>query len=572
MSRRPTLLAFILAFSLGMGALGCGHAFRDAMTQGDAYAQQGNWDGAAASYERAVNLDPDDEEAQVKWMNARKRQAAFRTSRSRLHLSRGEFALAAKSAFEAMRLDPQNAEARAAYADAKAQSMDRANVLINEGKLHEALDLAQALRRLEPQDSRLAELEGRCLDLIASRAYDRAMAYLSNNKKGNALLSLNEAEQARPGYRDVRARLTDVRIQLEDEIRLIIQVVRAPDGERNSLTALLEESLLRWTPEARFRLSAATDQAPREGAQFVRLFPRLGAVARGHDIATFGRSCNYVCGVDRVPNPEHDAATRRANEAERRMRAAERSLNQAKKRVPLAKQALTAAEKVLTAAELKEKSAQADVNSCKAKKKAGESCSAEEALLDLAKTEKQAAAEREKEAKEGLSQAELDVSHGETDVSNARHDWNRMVRELSSTPTTVQVDRVCVHNYGVESHTFKASSALSLRVHVTGDESPTSLPPKLLQLSFRDETFPAFPGRCEEVAAGDPLKTPTDADIEAALVKQSVDEIRNHVATWYGLYVESYRSEESAARANGKVEDANEAYIRHRLLGPGLAY
>lgn len=572
MNVRSSLWAGLFAGMLALSALGCGRAFRDAMTEGDAHAQQGNWDAAAASYERAVHLDPDSEEAQAKWLDARRRQAAIRTSQSQAHLARGEFAQAVRTAHQAVRLDPQNAAAQAAYAEARARAFAQSEALLGQGKPQEALELVQVLRQVDPNDRAAAELEGRCLDRIAAGAYDRAIAYIGRKKLGNALLALNEAEKARPGYRDARTRLLDVRIQLEDEIRLVIQVVRAPEGERNALAVLVEERLLRWEPDARFRLSAATDREPRAGAQFVRIFPKFSAVQRGHDMTAVGRSCTYVCGVDRVPNPEHEAASRRANEAERQMQSAEGRLRRARKQAAVEKQALATATKDRTAAEAKEKTAEDALNACRLKKKAGGDCSVEEAAADAAQHEREAAAERETQAKQAQTQAELEVGEAETEVAHARTHWNRMVNELSNTPTTVQVNRICTHNYGVEVHTFTASSVMSLRVHVTGDDAPVDLPPKLMKLSQTDETFPAFPGRCEEVAAGDPLKAPTDSDLDAALANQSVEQIRTRVAEWYGLYVDSYRADESNARANGNIEDANEAYIRHRLLGPGLAY
>lgn len=572
MKRSPLRLLHALAFTLAFNALACGGAFRDAMDAGDAFAQQGHWEAATASYEKAVRLDPDSEEAHTKWTEAKRRLSAIRTQESKAMLARGEVVQAAKASHQAMVLDPQNTEAKALWQEARTRSLAQTEALIQQGKLEEALQIAQILRSLEPRDRQFIDLEARCFDLIANRAYDKAMAYLSNKKLGNALLSFNEVERVRPGYRDVKIRLVDIRNQLEDEIRLVLQVVRTPAGESNGPTAQLEEALLRWEPDSRFRLSMATDQPPKAGSQFVRIFSKLGTVTKTHDVANVGRSCTYVCGVDRVANPEHEAARRRVNDAERQMKTAEANEKQAKQKQSAAAQAYSSVRSALSVAAAKEKTAKSQLETCLSKAKPGQTCPTEETQANTATSERMAAEAREHDASEALDRAEAEASQAETEAKSAREHWNRMVNELAKTPTTVQVDRICEHNYAVEVHTFGASATLQLRVHVTGDAEPSGLPPKLLQFAQKDETFAATPGRCEEVAAGDLLKTPTDAELDAAVVKLGAEEIRNRVALWYGLYVESYKSEESNARTNGQMEDANEAYIRHRLLGPGLAY
>lgn len=568
---RSLTLRGVLCGALALGALGCGAAFRDAMERGDRLAQAGSWDAAASSYETAVRLDPDSQEARAKLREARRRQSAIRAAGSRWHLARGEFALAVRAAREALTLDPESAEARAAFAEAKGKALERAEALFAEKKLNEALDLARAVRVNDPADPRAAALEGRCLDAIADQAYDRAIAYIAANKRGNAWLALREVEAARPGYRDAAARAQAARRSLEDEVRFLIVVERAPPADRSPLASRVESTLLRWKPDARFRLSAAIEGEPPPGAQAVRVWPKLGKESRGHEVAGLHRSCEYVCGVDRVPNPQHEVASRRASEAERRMHLADAGLGRARRALERANQEVTAAAAALTAAEGQEKAARIELDACSSKKKKpGDSCSAEEARLDAAKRASESASERDRSARQGRSNAEGDHRDAESERSNARRDWDRSLSELSSTPTTMLIDRVCVHNYGVDAHTFSAAVTLSLGVHVLGEPAPVELPPTALGASFRDEAFPAQPGRCVEVAAGDPLRPPSDLDIEVALSERAVGYVEGQVATWYASYVESYRVDYEDAKAAGRAEDANEAYVRYRLVGPGL--
>jgi tetratricopeptide (TPR) repeat protein len=572
MNRLSSLCAWILSATLVMSTLGCGAAFRNAMRHGDAYARQGNWDAAAESYATAVDLDPDSPEARAKLVDARRRQAALRVERSRWHLGRGEFGMATWAAREAMMLDRESVDARTAYENARNGSFARIDVLMGEGKLEDALELIRALRRADPTDRKAADLEARCLDTMAQRAYDRAMAFVTQKKLGNALLALNEVQRARPGYRDVQSQSAEIRTTLENEIEFVIHVDRAAGTDRNSLTTRVEDELLQWKREPRFRLSRTTDQAPSAGSQAVRISPRMSNTVREHTQQMVRRSCEYVCGVDRVANPEHEVAKRRVSDAERHMRQSERRLGQVRTQLQSAKQEATTAKTALQVAEGEERTAQSELNACRVNLKPGETCTAEESKLERAKQARESAELRERAARDAVFNAENDVRNAEMEVSSARANWDHALTNLSTTPTTVLVNRICTHNYGVEIHSFTGASTLSLTAIVLGDSTPVNLPPKPVRMEVIDESFQAVPDRCAEVAAGDPLQTPTDSHVEAALAAKSVEEIRIEVATWYTGYVNSYVADETTARAAGRVEDANEAYIRHRLLGPGLAY
>ena len=59
-------------------------------------------------------------------------------------------------------------------------------------------------------------------------------------------------------------------------------------------------------------------------------------------------------------------------------------------------------------------------------------------------------------------------------------------------------------------------------------------------------------------------------EVVAELASRAVTEIQAQVATWYAGYVESYRADYEAAKSAGRTEDANEAYVRYLLVGPGL--
>ncbi|WP_282416815.1 tetratricopeptide repeat protein [Polyangium sp. 15x6] len=570
LSRRPALPALLLAVSLALSAAGCGRAYKHALERGDAFARAGNWDAAAAEYERATRIDPDEQEAQRRLANARRKQSEARTVESREALSRGELEKALFLARDAVAFEPVNQDARRAYVEARAAVFKRAEELLASGHDDAALALARAARQCDPNDQAAAALEGRVLDRIATRAYDRALKYADAGKRGNALLAFRDVEGARPGFRDAKPRAEEIRRALEDELRFYLVIEKPADTKASGVSTLVESELLRWKGDSRARLVAATAQEPPQNAAGVRIQAAFDTINRGHDVATQARTCDYVCGADRLPNPAYDAASREVDEAERRARAAESNVRRAKKIVEDARRALSFATNAHDRAKADEKRLDRELDQCRATQKPPADCKAESDRYDDARRARRDAESREDEAKRELDRREQELTDAQQKVSNERDTWDRAVAELRRTPTTILVDRICTHNYGVEQHTWSAATSLALRAHVLGDANPVTLPPDPITTRATDETFRAESGRCREVAAGDPLRVPSDADIEAALATRAVEKIRGQVFVWYAGYVQSYADDHAREKAAGRTEEANEAWVRHLLTGPGL--
>ncbi|UQA63094.1 tetratricopeptide repeat protein [Polyangium aurulentum] len=573
MPRRSLRLAactLTAALALSLVTSGCAVAYKRALERGDALAQAGDWDAAAASYEQASRLEPDRDEARSRLRAARQRQAARRVGTSRALIEQGKLAEAVPAACEAARLDPHSQEVRGAYFDARGRALAKAEALLAEDKPQDALALTGAVRQCDPNDRQANEIEGRLLDRIASRAYDRGLAFYEQKKKGNALLALREALGARPGYRDAAARAGAIQRELESEIRFYLVIDRAAGPPQSGVDARVEESLLRWKPDARHRLIAVSAKLPSPGAQGVRITPKIGPIAPGHEMQTLARSCEYVCGTDRVQNPDYDVASRKVAEAEARARTAEGEIKRAKRAVAKARRERDEQNRVHDGTEAELRRIRAERDRCIFTKSLKD-CKPLEDQLAEAQRAHDAASSRLDELQLALRNAEGELSSAEFKKDNAQRDWQRSLGWLKTTPTTIAVDRVCTHNYGVSVHTFTASVSLALRAHVLGEPSPVDLPPTTHSTRSVDEAFPPESGRCAAVAAGDPLTPPALPAVEAALSARVVEEIQSHVGAWYGGYVDSYKTDHETAKAAGRVEDANEAYVRYLLVGPGLS-
>jgi hypothetical protein len=86
-------------------------------------------------------------------------------------------------------------------------------------------------------------------------------------------------------------------------------------------------------------------------------------------------------------------------------------------------------------------------------------------------------------------------------------------------------------------------------------------------VQHRDETFPAQPGRCAEVAQGKRLRLPSEKDVRQALVNKTIAGIREKVLGAYDRYRQRFLADARREEAAGLADEAVEAYVRYVLTG-----
>src|SRR5215470_3005918 len=99
----------------GCGAvvlIACGGAFADAMKRGDQYVQAGMWDKAAAEYQTAQRLEPDNPDVAIKLRQVAQKRSGERLTRAKSLIARGEIEAGLGVIQEAVRLDPGSTEAQ----------------------------------------------------------------------------------------------------------------------------------------------------------------------------------------------------------------------------------------------------------------------------------------------------------------------------------------------------------------------------------------------------------------------------------------------------------------------------
>jgi tetratricopeptide (TPR) repeat protein len=570
MHRRILLLCAIVT----LWAAGCVSRYTRALERGDYFAQAGDWDAAAASYERATRLDPERPEAALRLQQARRHQVARRMAAVRKHLDRGEIEVALDVADEAVRIDPGNQEARAVQQATRAAVLRRGEELFSTGRVREALDLALRLRRSRPADPEATALEARARDQLAAEAYAHAERSLMQGQRGNALLALLSAEQVRPGYRDAAARAAAVRREIEGELQYHI-VVERTRGEPRDMAEAVDRELSDKLRDPGHPLLTIDKRAPAPDAVGMTVALRLEGYATWDTPTSVVRTCKYVCGIDRLPNPAFPAATRAADMAGARARDADADVRRARSEVDQKRRPRDALKVEEDLAERNLSRARHDLDACKAAPPPPgkptvdqERCRRHEHEQRAAEQAHEAARSRVKIAEADLNIAEDRARRAEGDLNHRQSEWQRELERLGRTPQILEVERVCTDSYPVTTHTAQATVGLLMRAGLLGGEPARDLPNVPYNVTERDETFEARPGRCAVTAAGDPLTLPSEAQMRQSLAARVVEGVRGSVHGSYEAYREEFLAEERRERAAGREAHATEARVRWLLLGP----
>lgn len=556
----------ILCTALALASLGCS-AYNATIERGDAMAKRGDWDSAAAIYESAVRLDPERPEARERLTGARRYQSAARTSATYEHIRRGELVTALDTGDEALQLDPQSAPARKARDAAVQAALQRGEEQLAAGNAAEALTLASRLARTAPGEPRVTTLESRARDAVASAAYARGEAALTKRSPGNALLGFLEAEHVRPGFRDAYVRASAVRRDLETELQFHVVFEQPTSGDPRELAAAVDRELPDKLLNPTRPLLSVERRLPPKGAGGMRVSLKLEGYAAWKSSQSVTRTCSYVCGVDRVPNPEFAAASRDADEASRRVHDADREAVHARRERDRRASALTAAESARDAAQRVRRQAQSDLDQC-LQQRAGRGCDEERRVLREAEREHEAARVRADTAESEANLAQRRFDGAESDRMYRQRDLDFAIARVGRTPEINEVTRTCDDAYPVSIYTAQATAGLVMRAGILDSGEPQDMPSVPYRVEHRDETFPPRPGRCAVTASGDPLTLPSEAQLREELAARVVEGVREAIHGSYDAFRQELTDDERRARAAGRADEAQEAHVRALLLGP----
>lgn len=563
---RGLALALLVAL-----AASCGGAFAEAMGRGDQYAEAGMWDQAAAAYAQAVKLDPADTEARIKLQHARQQQAALRLARAVELERRGELAAALALAQEAVSLDKANAQAQRVHNRITDAVLDRAEELVRAGRELQAFELTTLVLRGSPHHPRARRLDEEVRSRLAKKAFERGKVFADQGRLGNALVEFAACLHYRPDYPDAKLHFGQVKLRLQEELRYhVVLESFSGRGNNGALGRALKPELISQALDDRLLLQVDT-KPPGDGARGVVVRGAFEGYDHRHLQKRIRRSCDYVCGEETRPNPERPRLEQEVGSRERRLSDVEEEIGRIQKDVIRYEKEVMDVQQDVDRRMQEVDRARADLDRCRGQADPGDAnpCSSEQSRLESAQRSLDSERRRLDSPRRSLDSARSRLSSAQDQRESARRDRDSVLQQLRNTPELITVPRYCPFDYQVELHEVGSEVTLELTMASLADGRAILRDQPFRYSSGRkDQTFPAHPGRCPEVARGDPLQLPSEQELRQALVTQVIKDLRKKVMASYDSYRQEFLTAAQRHESAGLSEEAVEAYVRYVLTGP----
>ena len=550
----------------------CRSAFGDAMERGDQMASLGRWDEAAAAYEQAASIDPGDEEAQQKFLNAKRRQAAARVKKGNDLLAAGKAKEALVPFSEAVRLDPTSTEAKEGLERAKAEVVTMAEAALSAGEFKRAFELARAVLLVEPGHGKALDLESRARAEVTRAAMERGLAHEKGGATAEALLAYAEAREYTRDHADAAASVTRLRALLREEVTFFVALKNFDgDASAGGLGDDVNASVLAQGLDAKLPLRVIDRLDNKKGGKTLQGM-RLGGMFQDYkhnrQKSQSSRTCDYVCGKEWIDNPQYATAEAEMRASQSAFSSAEGRVASAKASIAPAEQAKTSAEARLNQRKLDADRAEQDLSSCKssAGSQSG-ACSAEQQRRDRALQDRSVAEQEFRSAEQALASAKSELSSAESDLSSKRMEADARKSTFQNTPAKVERDKICAHTYAVDTVVVTGEVSVALR-----GESLYSTDSMLNRgvtgrLQRSDETFPPQPGRCAEVANGDPLIVPSETESKKLVLAAAILETQRELLAAFDRYRADYMTRGETALADNKPKDGIDNLTRFLMSG-----
>lgn len=553
-------------------ATACGGAYSDAIKRGDRYAAAGKWAEAEAEYQRAMKLDPDDPEAQLKLEELRARQARSKLEHARALEARGELAAALEEVQGAHALRPDDAAIDQELTRLSGVVLERAHRLLEKGDTDKAFALTTLVLKGAPQHPAARRLDREIRERIATDAYEKAQELVEKDLPGNALAELARALDARPGFPEAKLEYGRIELSLERQLAFVVAV--APfdgEGQNRFLARALTPVLLGKAMDDRLLVKVVRAEDSAGSGAGIGLVGRFDRYGFRHGRQREQRSCDYVCGTDVRPNPRRGEVERSLGQAESGLASDERRVAQAEKDVSRAEGDVANQQKRVDSEQADVDRAQERYDRCMEHASADDSspCSSERSSLESERRQLESARSSLRSPQGSLQRARDSLQRARDSRNRSRETVERQRATLRSTPTTIEVPRMCAFSYQVAKHAVESS--VTLKLTMSRRRSETLLlddQPFQYRVDRSDETHPAHPGRCPEVAAGDPLELPDEAALRRELLGRVIADLRAKIMASYDTYRAHYLAVARKYHSGGMREQAVEAYVRYVLTGP----
>lgn len=570
-----SLRSLLCISALAVTLLACNTAFREAMHRGDDFAKRGQWDEAALAYEEARGHDPDDDEARLKLVFARRQQAAVRVARGRVLMKSGDARGALVPFAEAVRLDPHSLDARRGLDAAKREVLAQAHRALDAGQFKESYSLVRAYLIVDPSNADARQVEAVAKERIAEAAFARGSAAEKAGTLAVAAVDYGEALQFKPNHVEASARLGEVRRQLREEVTYYVALKNFDgDPSADALGSDVNAAILANGIDPALPLRIV-DTMPKPKAYKLQGM-RLGGMFRDYRYkktsSRAAQSCDYICGTELVDNPHYASAEASMRAAQSMLGTAEGRLSSAKAAIGPAETARDTAKKNRDARRAEATVADQELATCRAQAngQAG-ACSAEEQRKTSADQAEDAADDEARRTEDAFQRAKSELSDAESDLSFKRSDAASKKATFESTPVKVEIDKHCLHTYSID--TFIVAGEVNGLLSGEGLYDTEAVLNRSVtgRVSRSDQTFPAQAGVCAEVAKGDPLTLPSEAEVRKLVLSSAITAAQKELLTAFGRYRDAYLVRGRALAADGRANDSIDALVRYSFTLAGEA-
>lgn len=563
----------VLALWLAVMLVACGGGpFRAAVKRGDQYADNGMWDKAAAEYQAALKLKPGDQEVEIKLRKVALKQSGEHLERGKALMARGEIEAGLAVIQQAAKLAPDNTDAQKALSDANSQVLKKAESLLGTPQSRKAFELTQLVLAGSPNDPRAKEVDEVVRDALAEESYNAAEKFGETGKKGNALIEYAACVTYRPGFKDAKAAIGDVKLALQKELTFFVQLDKFASSSAGEaeIAGKMKPELIGQAFDERIPLRVV-GSSPGKDARGVRVAGTLSAYRFGPaKSATRNESCEYIRGYDTVPNPRRADAERQVKYAEQRLSSAEQDVDREQREVDRYQRGVDDAEKELARQEAEADKARAEYDRCMSSSSNSTSsspCSSEKYRVESEGRDVENNRSRVDSARGYLRSARERVASANERKSSARRDVEDQNRRMREEPPTIQQPHHERENYSVEIRSIDATVTLKLRAETLQDKT-TLLNDEVFPQTIKpivDEGWLARPATCP--AQGKRLALPNEATLRGELLKMAIATLREKVSAVYESYRTKFLADARRLEASGAAEDAVESYVRYLLTG-----
>ncbi|HEY5946232.1 MAG TPA: hypothetical protein VIV40_12105 [Kofleriaceae bacterium] len=564
----------VVALWLAVMLAACGGPFRDAVKRGDQYEKAGMWDKAAAEYQAALKIKPGDTDVTIKLRQVALKQSGERLARGKALMARGEIEAGLAVIQQAAKLAPDNTDAQRALDDANQQALKKAEELLATPESRKAFDLTQLVLAGSPRDPRAKAMDDQVRDALAEQSYGRAESFRESGKKGNALIEYAACVTYRPGFRDAKAQIGDVKLSLQNEVTfyvLLDRFIPASAGEQE-IAARMKPELVAQAFDDRIPLRVVSALPGKDkSAPGVRVAGTLSAYRFGPPrAASRNEQCEYIRGYDTVPNPRRADAERQVANAEQRLTQAERDVDREQADVDRYQRDVDDKQKDQSREEADADRARADYERCMSNSSSSSSsspCSSEKSRYESEQRDVQNNRSRVESAQGYLRSARERMQQAAERRNSARRDVEDQSRRMREEPATIQQPHHERENYAVEIRSIDATVTLKLRAETLQDKATLlndEVFPQTIQ-PIQDEGWLARPATCP--SQGKRIVLPNEATLRGELVKMTITTLREKVQTMYESYRTKFLADARRLEASGAPEDAVESYVRYLLTG-----